>query len=172
MSCAISLGEELGRLHNTYTYMYVQMQCTCIYIYMTVHVHTYTCTCTTELDTTISYLDVSIGTCIRAGQIHNDKRDNFNFNIVNYPYMCSNIPTKPTCTYGVYISQLIRISRICDKFASFAKRHRLLTDRLIQQGFWYSKLCSSFRKFTRRHRAEICKYRVSMRTHVVEGIHV
>ena len=82
-----------------------------------------------------------------------DKRDNFNFNIVNYPYMCSNIPTKPT--YGVYISQLIRISRICDKFDSFVKRHRLLTDRLIKQGFWYSKLCSSFRKFARRHSAEI-----------------
>ena len=40
---------------------------------------------------------------------------------------------------------------MCDKFASFVKRHRLLTDRLIKQGFWYSKLCSSFRKFARRH---------------------
>ena len=73
----------------------------------------------------------------------------------------------------MYISQLIRIiiSRICDKFDSFVKRHRLLTDRLIKQGFWYSKLCSSFIKFARRHSAEIlCKYRVSIRTHVVEGI--
>ena len=25
-----------------------------------------------------------------------DKRENFNFKIVNYPYMCSNIPAKPT----------------------------------------------------------------------------
>ena len=40
---------------------------------------------------------------------------------------------------GVYISQLIRISRICDKFANFVKRHRLLTDRLMKQGFWYIK---------------------------------
>ena len=82
--------------------------------------------------------------------------------------MCSNTPTKPT--YSVYISQLIRISRICDKFDSFIKRLRLLTDRLIKQGFWYSELCSSFRKFARWHSAEICKYRVSIRTHVVEGI--
>ena len=124
---------------------------------------------TTESDTTLSYLDVSISIC--QGKFITevfDKRDNFNFNIVNYPYMCSNIPAKPT--YGVYISQLIRISRICDKFDSFVKRHRLLTDRLIKQGFWYSKLCSSFIKFARRHIAEICKYRVSIRTHVVEGI--
>ena len=32
---------------------------------------------------------------------HFDKRDNFGFNIVNFPYLCSNIPTKPV--YGVYI---------------------------------------------------------------------
>ena len=86
---------------------------------------------TTESDTTLSYLDVSISIC--QGKFITevfDKRDNFNFNIVNYPYMCSNIPTKPT--YGVYISQLIRISRICDKFDSFVKRHRLLTDKLIK----------------------------------------
>ena len=77
---------------------------------------------TTESDTTLSYLDVSISIC--QGKFITevfDKRDNFNFNIVNYPYMCSNIPAKPT--YGVYISQLIRISRICDKFDSFVKRH-------------------------------------------------
>ena len=78
----------------------------------------------TESDTTLSYLDVSISIC--QGKFITevfDKRDNFNF---NYPYMCSNKP----------------ISQICDKFASFVKRHRLLTDRLIKQGFWYSKLCT------------------------------
>ena len=40
----------------------------------------------------------------------------------------------------VYISQLIRISRICDMFQSFVIRNRLLTERLIKQGFCYSKL--------------------------------
>ena len=49
-----------------------------------------------------------------------DKRDAFNFNIVNFPYMSSNIPANPT--YGVYISQLIKISRICDTFQSFVIR--------------------------------------------------
>ena len=91
-------------------------------IHVHVHVNIYppelTLKRTTESDTTLSYLDVSISIC--KGKFITDvfdKRDNFNFNIVNYPYMCSNIPTKST--YGVYISQLIRISRICDKFASF-----------------------------------------------------
>ena len=48
-------------------------------------------------------------------------------------------------TYGVYVSQLVRISRICDNYVSFVKRHQLLTKRLIKQGFWYSKLSVSFK---------------------------
>ena len=35
-----------------------------------------------------------------------DKRDNFNFPIVNFPFLCSNIPASPA--YGVFVSQLIR----------------------------------------------------------------
>ena len=62
--------------------------------------------------------------------------------------MCSNIAAKPT--YGVYVSQLIRISRKCDNYVSFVKRH-LLSERLIKQGFWSNKLSVSFKKFSRRH---------------------
>ena len=35
-----------------------------------------------------------------------DKRDDFDFHIVNFPYLSSNRPSGPS--YGVYISQLIR----------------------------------------------------------------
>ena len=79
--------------------------------------------------------------------------------------MSSNIPANPT--YGVYILQLIRISRICGTFQNFVLRHRLLTERLIKQGFWYSKF---FKKFVRRHNALFSKYVVGLRTHVHEGI--
>ena len=75
--------------------------------------------------------------------------------------MCSNIPAKPT--YGVYVSQLIRISRICDNYVSFVKRHRLLAERLIKQGFWYNKLSVSFKKFSRRHSMLFNKYAVSVK---------
>ena len=34
-----------------------------------------------------------------------DKRDGFDFHIVNFPFLSSNIPSSPS--YGVYISQLI-----------------------------------------------------------------
>ena len=96
------------------------------------------------------------------------KKDDFNLDIVNFPYMCSNIPAKPT--YGVYISQLIRICRICDNYSSFLLRHKLLTERLVRQGFWYNKLCITFKKFARRYNVLISKYGVSVRAHVTEGI--
>ena len=43
-----------------------------------------------------------------------DKRDDFNFKIIN---MCSNIPASPA--YGVYISQLIRYARASSNYSHF-----------------------------------------------------
>ena len=43
-----------------------------------------------------------------------DKRDDFNFPIVNFPLLSSNIPSVPT--YGVYVSQLIRYVRACSNY--------------------------------------------------------
>ena len=59
---------------------------------------------TTESNTSASYLDLlpSIG---RDGQLRTaiyDKRDDFSFNITNYPFLSSNIPSSPA--YGVFIS--------------------------------------------------------------------
>ena len=74
-----------------------------------------------------------------------DKRDSFNFKIVNFPFMSSNIPSGPA--YGIYISQLVRIGRICSTYEEYVKRNRLITTRLIRQGFLYVKLVKSFKKF-------------------------
>ena len=41
------------------------------------------------------------------------------YNMVNFPHMDSNIPSKSA--YGVYISQLVRIGRICDNYEFFHK---------------------------------------------------
>ena len=74
---------------------------------------------TSESVTKLSYLDIAISICSSkyVNEVY-DKRDAFNFNIVNFPYMSSNIPPNPT--YGVYISQLIRISRMCDTFQNLS----------------------------------------------------
>jgi hypothetical protein len=49
-----------------------------------------------------------------------DKRDNFNFPIVNFQFICSNIPAAPA--YGVYLSQLIQYFRACGSYQDFLSR--------------------------------------------------
>jgi hypothetical protein len=60
-----------------------------------------------------------------------DKRDSFHFDVVNFPNMSSNIPSKPA--YGVYASQLVRIGRICSGYEQFCERHYKLTQKLIKR---------------------------------------
>ena len=85
-----------------------------------------------------------------------DKRDYFNFPIVNFPIICSNISAAPA--YGIYISQLIRYSRACD----FLDRCILLTRKLLNQGFILFKLKSSLRKFYGRHYDLVDRYGISV----------
>ena len=71
-----------------------------------------------------------------SGQISTkiyDKRDDFNFKIIYFPNMCSNIPASPA--YGVYISQLIRYTRASSNYSDFLKRHLHLRNRLLDQGY-------------------------------------
>ena len=124
---------------------------------------------TTETDSKLSYLDLEINIVdSRFTTTVYDKRDGFNFHIVNFPYMDSNIPSKPA--YGVYISQLVRIGRICDNYENFSTRHHHLTCRLVKQGFLYDKLISSFKKFCSRYPDIFSKFKISVRKHVEEGI--
>ena len=81
--------------------------------------------------------------------------------------MSNNIPSKPA--FGVYISQLIRIGRICEDVSAFAERHYKLTSRLIKQGFWYNKLCC-FKTFSQNYTDIFSKYKVSLRDHTQEVI--
>ena len=85
-----------------------------------------------------------------------DKREDFNFKIVNFPYLDSNIPRNPA--YGVYISQLVRYARICSRKDDFIYRHRRLSLKLQQQGYKYQQLMKSFHKFYRSHSDELKKF--------------
>ena len=49
-----------------------------------------------------------------------DKRDDFNFEIVN-PFFDGEIPHSPS--YGVCISQLIRFARVCSNVDDFNNRN-------------------------------------------------
>ena len=72
--------------------------------------------------------------------------------------------------YGVYVSQLVRIGRICDNYERFFTRHHLLTSRLVKQGFLYNKLVISFKRFLAKYPEIVSKFRVSIKKHVEDSI--
>jgi hypothetical protein len=106
---------------------------------------------TTESDRSASYLDVllDVDSNGRLTTSLYDKRDDFDFAIVNFPFLCGNIPLSPA--YGVYVSQLIRYARACFAYEGFSKRGGLLTNKLMLRGYNKSRLKSSFRKFYGRY---------------------
>ena len=89
-----------------------------------------------------------------------DKRDDFDFQIVNFPFLSSNIPSGPS--YGVYISQFIRYARCCSHYEDFRYCHKCLVDRLLSQGYRALRLEKSFKKFYGRHQDLIEKYQRSV----------
>ena len=52
---------------------------------------------------------------------------------------------------GVYISQLIRFARVSSHVDDFNTRYKVLTSKLLRQGYRYHKLCKAFSKYYRRH---------------------
>jgi hypothetical protein len=87
-----------------------------------------------------------------------DKRDAFGFSIVNFPDLSGNIPAKQS--YGVFTSQLIRYARCCQHLHDFAKRSKLLIERLVNQGFKLYLLKRTFDKFVIDHYELLFKYNV------------
>ena len=75
-----------------------------------------------------------------------DKRDNFSFDIVNFPDLSGNVPTNQS--YGVFISQMVRFVRCCQKFVDFTSRTLSLVERLLKRHFKFTKLCKTFTKFS------------------------
>ena len=112
---------------------------------------------TTESESSAPYLDLFFE--FKQNLLHSKlygKRDNFSFEIINFPYLSSNIPSIPA--YGLYISQLLRYCRACDSYEDFRLRHNLLASKLVIQGFSESRLVRSFKKFYGRYGDVISKY--------------
>ena len=63
-------------------------------------------------DTEAPFLDLhlSISNGFVSSKIY-AKRDDFDFDTVNFPFLDGNVPRRPS--YGVYISQLIRFAQVC-----------------------------------------------------------
>ena len=97
----------------------------------------------TASDTEVAFLDLhlSISNDIVSTKI-DDKRDDFEFGIVNFPFSDGDVSR--STSYGVYISQLIRFAKASSYVADFNTRNKLLTQKLLKQGYRYHELCKTF----------------------------
>ena len=124
---------------------------------------------TTDTASSASFLDLYLE-FDESGQIGTkiyDKRDDFNFKIINFLNMCSNIPASPA--YGVYISQLIRSARASSNYSDFLKRHLHLRNRLLDQGYKKIRLIRSLKKFIFRYQDLVEIYSVSAEKIINDG---
>ena len=111
-------------------------------------------------DTEAPFLDLhlSISNGFVSSKIY-DKRDDFDFDIVNFPFLDGDVPH--STSYGVYISQLIRFARVFSHVADFNAHNKSLTAKLLQQGYWYHKLRKTFSKFYRQQYELVSKFSVN-----------
>ena len=119
-------------------------------------------------DTEAPFLDLhlSIFNGFVSSKIY-DKRDDFDFDIVNFPFLDGDVPHRPS--YGVYISQLIRFARVCSHAEDFNACNKCLTAKHLNQGYRYHKLGKAFSKFYRRHYELISKFNVGLKSHLHQG---
>ena len=73
-------------------------------------------------------------------------------------------------SYGVYISQLIRFARASGHVADFNTHNKLLTQKLLKQGYWYHKLRKTFSKFYRGYYDLISKFQIGLKYLLLEGL--
>ena len=97
-----------------------------------------------------------------------DKRDDFDFEIVNIPFLDGDVP-RPT-SYGVYISQHIFFARASSYITDFNTRNKLLTQKFLKQGYQYHKLRKTFSKFYRRYYDLISKFQVGLKSLLRQGL--
>ena len=120
-------------------------------------------------DTEAAFLDLhlSISNDIVSTKIY-DKRDDFDFEIVNFPFLDGDVPH--STSYGVYISHLIRFARASSYVADFNTRNKLLTQKLLKQGYQYHKLRKTFSKFYRRYYDLISKFQFGLKSLLRQGL--
>ena len=77
------------------------------------------------------------------------KVDDFNFEVINFPFPDSNIHSK--VGYNAFYSQLVRFYRLCNNIYDFSTRVKLLFNKLEGRGYSANILKRFFLKFCSRY---------------------
>ena len=59
---------------------------------------------------------------------------------------------------------------VFDRYVDFIERHRILTTRLLKQGYKYDHLCSYFKRFSGKYKDIFNKFKITLKQHIKDGI--
>ena len=123
---------------------------------------------TSDKETSFLHLNIKvIGSTIHTSVY--DKRDDFGFPIVNFPWLSGDVPRLPS--YGIYILQLVRFARCCTSVFNFHSKNLQITLKLFTQGYRYHTLRKTFGKFLRSYSELLSKFgAISFQVYVSQGI--
>ena len=99
---------------------------------------------TSDIEAAFLDLHLSISNDIVSTKIY-DKRDNFDFEIVNFPFLDGDVPR--STSYGVYISQIIRFARASSYVADFNTRNELFNQKLLNKAIGIINFANHFQNF-------------------------
>ena len=85
-------------------------------------------------------LDLSITNVIVSSKIY-DKRDDFNFEIVNFPFLDGDVSPLPMM--NIFRNSFV-FARVCSNVDGFNNRNLFLTAKLLKQGDRYHKFENHF----------------------------
>ena len=91
-----------------------------------------------------------------------------NWNVMKMHVIDGDVPL--STSYGVYISQLIRFARASRYITDPNTRNKLLTKKLLKQGYRYHKLRKTFSKLHRRYYDLISKFQVGLKSLLCQGL--
>ena len=116
-------------------------------------------------DTEATFLDFysSISNDIVSTKMF-DKRDDFDFEIVDFPFLGGDVPRSTS------YAQLIRFARVSSHVAEFNAGNKLFTQKLLKQGYRYHQLRKSFSKFHRRYYDFISKFQIGLKSLLRQGL--
>lgn len=109
----------------------------------------------------VNYLDMTISV-FRGKYSYKsfDKRNDFGFEIINYPDIKGNIPRVPA--YGIFVSQLVRFCTINKNVHHFKKDLVILVRKLCLKDFTKAQLYIKFKDFCIKHLQIWCKFGVNI----------
>ena len=120
-----------------------------------------------DTEALFSDLHLSISDGFVKIQIY-DKRDDFDFDILNFPFIDGNVPR--STSYGVYICQLIQFARVSSNVDDFNNRNKVLTAKLLRQEYRYNKIRKAFSSFYRRYFDKVSRDTVGLKTILLQGL--